>query len=113
MNIYDHMQEACQKFKFSNSGVLYINTFERKEEPHTKSNKPFSLWRIEEGKQISTKAKAEINKARTHGNRNSSYELHDGILKFVPGKPVPKEEEVKEEEAELTEAEKYENMLVG
>lgn len=112
MNIYEHMQEAKQKFKFSNNGVLYINTFEPKEVPHTKSNKPFSLWKIEEGKRISNKVKAEINKARTHGNRNSSFELRDGILKFVQGKPVPKEEKVEEVE-ELTEAEKYETMLVG
>ena len=104
MNIYEHMQEAKQKFKFSNNGVLYINTFE--------PNQPFSLWKIEEGKRISNKVKAEINKARTHGNRNSSFEMKDGILKFVQGKPVPKEEKSEEVE-ELTEAEKYENMLVG
>lgn len=108
MTIYEHLQEVNRKFKFSNNGVLYLNSFERKEQPHTKSNKPFSLWKTEEGRNISKKAKAEINKARVHGNRNSSFEMQNGILNFVQGKPAPKE--VKEEDVKTKEellAEEY------
>lgn len=114
MTIYEAMQENCQKFKFSNSGVLYLNTFERHEQPHTKSNKPFSLWKTEEGRNIGKKAKAEINKARVHGNRNSSFEMQDGVLKFVPNKNIIKE--VTEEDEKTKEeilAEQYGEELVG
>ena len=43
-----------------------------------------------------------MNKARVHGNpNNANYEMQDGVLRFVPGKPKVKVEEViKEEESE-------------
>lgn len=104
MTIYEAMQENQQKFKFSKSGVLYLNTFEKKEEPKIAKfkDKPFALWKAEEAKKITKKAKDEMNKARVHGNpNNANYEMQDGVLHFVPGKPKVKVEEVvKEEESE-------------
>lgn len=108
MTLYEIMQEQGKKFKFSKSGVLYLNDFEHKEEiPKAKyKNKPFSLWKSEEGKKIDKSAKDEINKARIHGNPNfANYELSEGILKFVPGKVKPKEEEEVNKEEEVVEEE--------
>lgn len=94
MTIYEIMQEQNKKFKFSKHGVLYLNEFSPKEESVTKAkykDKPFALWKVEEGKRITKVAKDEINKARIHGNPvNANYELQDGILHFVQGKPEEK-----------------------
>ena len=106
MTIYEAMQENQQKFKFSKSGVLYLNTFEKKEEPKTAKlkDKPFALWKAEEAKKITKKAKDEMNKARVHGNpNNANYEMQEGILHFVPGKAKVKVEEVVKDEDEVTE----------
>ena len=104
MTIYEAMQENQQKFKFSKSGILYLNTFEKREEPKKAKlkDKPFALWKTEEAKKITKKAKDEMNKARVHGNpNNANYEMQEGILRFVPGKvKVKVEEVVKEEESE-------------
>ena len=106
MTIYEMMQENQQKFKFSKSGVLYLNTFERKEEPKKAKlkDKPFALWKTEEAKKINNIVKDEMNKARVHGNpNNANYEMQEGILRFVPGKPKVKVEEVVKDEDEVTE----------
>lgn len=104
MTLYEIMQENCQKFKFSKHGVLYLNTFEKKEEKVEEAkykNKPFSLWKTENAKKIAKEAKNEINKARLHGNpNNANYELQDGVLRFVPGKAKVKTEEVVKDDAE-------------
>jgi hypothetical protein len=101
MTIYEIMQENQQKFKFSKNGNLYLNTFEKREEPKNAKlkNKPFALWKTEDAKRIAKKAKDEMNKARVHGNpNNANYEMQDGVLHFVPGKPKVKVEEVVKEE---------------
>ena len=102
MTIYEILQEEQKKFKFSKKGILYLNSFAKEEEDKPKrKDKPFSLYKVEEGKRINKKAKDEMNKARAHGNpTNATYEMKEGILHFVPSKTAPKveEEEVKEEE---------------
>lgn len=106
MTIYEMMQENQQKFKFSKSGILYLNTFEKREEPKKAKlkDKPFALWKAEEAKKITKKAKNEMNKARVHGNpNNANYEMQEGILHFVPGKVKVKVEEVIKDNSEVTE----------
>lgn len=101
MTIYEMMQENQQKFKFSKSGILYLNTFEKREEPKKAKlkDKPFALWKTEEAKKINKTVKDEMNKARVHGNpNNANYEMQEGILHFVPGKPKVKVEEVIKDE---------------
>lgn len=95
MTIYEAMQEAHQKFKFSKSGVLYLNTFEKKDnvKPHKLSKKPFALWKAEEGRRIADVVKEEINKARVGGYKEANYEMKDGYLHFVPEKNKPKKKE--------------------
>jgi len=106
VTIYEMMQENQQKFKFSKSGILYLNTFEKREEPKKAKlkDKPFALWKAEEAKKITKKAKNEMNKARVHGNpNNANYEMQEGILHFVPGKVKVKVEEVIKDNSEVTE----------
>lgn len=105
MTIYEALQEQNKKFKFSKSGVLYLNTFEPREnsEKAKLKDKPFALYKTEESKRIDKKAKAEINKARVHGNAaNATYEMQEGILHYVanPVKAKKKEEDIVEEATE-------------
>lgn len=83
MTIYENMQEKGQKFKFSKAGVLYLNTFEVKKPKKVQSN-PYCLWKLEEGKRISDKALAEINRAKD--DKDPNFELVDGVFMYKKAK---------------------------